>query len=79
VSENTYTPQTQARDRLEWEASAAVEVDALYLAYTKWCASHGEVALEEAPVVAALQAHGASVRTGALSQTTLLVGVRVVD
>ena len=34
--------------------------------------------MEEAQVVAALQANGASVRTGALSQTTTVVGVRMV-
>jgi len=71
--------ETFARDRLEWDAEAAVEVDRLYLTYAKWCASHGEVALEEAPVVAALQAHGANLRTGTLSPGRLIVGVRVVD
>jgi hypothetical protein len=50
----------------------------LYLAYAKWCAARGEVALEEAKVVAALQAHGVTVRTAPLTQTALVVGVRVV-
>ena len=54
-----------------------MEVDQLYVMYAKWCASHGEVALEEAQVVAALQARGASLCTGALSQCTTLVGVRI--
>jgi hypothetical protein len=68
-----------ASDRLEWDAQAAVGVDHLYVEYAKWCAGHGEVALEEAQVVAALQAHGAIVHTGPLSQLTAVVGVRVVD
>jgi hypothetical protein len=66
-----------AASRLEWDAQAAVEVDLLYMAYAKWCASRGELALEEAKVVAALQAHGASLRTGALTQTAMVQGVRV--
>jgi len=68
-----------AATRLEFDPQAAVDVDALYLAYTKWCASHGEVALEEAQVVAALQAHGATLRAGPVHHGPLLVGVRVMN
>jgi hypothetical protein len=42
-------------------------------------ASHDEPVLGEGAVLAWLQAHGVSRRTGPLSQTTMLVGVRVVD
>jgi hypothetical protein len=48
------------------------------LAYARWCASHGEVALEEAKVLAWLQAHGGTIHTGAPSQVTTVQGVRVV-
>jgi hypothetical protein len=54
-----------------------VEVDQLYLAYAHWCASHGEVALEEAKVLTALEAHGARVITGVYSQVRTVQGVRV--
>jgi hypothetical protein len=66
-----------AETRVEFAPEAAVDLDILYLAYAKWCASHGEPVLEEAKVIAALQAHGATVRTAPLSQTTMVVGVRV--
>jgi hypothetical protein len=70
--------ETFAASRLEFIPEAAVEVDQLYLSYAKWYGSHGEPVLEEAKVMAALQANGARLRTGALSQCTMLVGVRVV-
>jgi hypothetical protein len=56
-----------------------VPLDLLYVAYARWCGAHGEPVLEEAKVLAALQAHGASLRTGAVSRLTTVVGVRVVD
>jgi hypothetical protein len=68
-----------AASRLEWDETAAVEVDGLYLAYAKWCASHGEPVWVEEHTLAWLQAHGATLRTGALTQTTMLVGVRVAE
>jgi hypothetical protein len=49
----------------------------LYLSYATWCASHGEVPLAEAQVLAALQAKGASLRTLPLTQCTTVQGVRV--
>jgi hypothetical protein len=66
-----------AADHLEWSPDAAVEVDRLYVSYAHWCGAHGEPVLAEEPVLAALQAKGASLRTGAPSQTALVVGVRV--
>jgi hypothetical protein len=66
-----------AAGRLEWDAAAAVEVDALYLAYAKWCASHGEPVWGEDHIFAWLQAHGATLHTGTLSQIRQVVGVRV--
>jgi hypothetical protein len=66
-----------AASRLEWDPQAAVEVDQLYISYARWCASHGEVALAEAPVLAWLQNKGATVYTGPLSQVTTVLGVRV--
>jgi hypothetical protein len=71
--------ETFAASRLEFAPEAAVEVDQLLLAYLRWCASHGELALEEAKVMAALQAHGARVHTGPLSQVTTVQGVRVMQ
>jgi hypothetical protein len=59
------------------EEEAAVDVNLLYAAYAKWCAARSAVALAEDQVTTWLQRHGASLRTGALSQTTLVVGVRV--
>jgi hypothetical protein len=49
-----------------------------YLAYARWGAGHGEPLLEEAKMLAWLQAHGATLRPGTLTQTTLVVGVRMV-
>ena len=49
----------------------------LYVTYARWCASDGEPVLAEDKALAWLQAHGASLRTGALSQCTTVVGVRV--
>jgi hypothetical protein len=66
-----------AASRLEFDPQAAVEVDLLYVTYLRWCAGHGEVPLEEAKVWAWLTQHGASRRTGPLSQCTMVVGVRV--
>ena len=66
-----------ARDRLEWDAQAAVEVEQLYVSYAKWCAARGELVLEEAKVLASLTVQGATMRTGSLSQVTIVVGVRV--
>jgi hypothetical protein len=54
-----------------------VEVDALYVTYARWCASHGEPVLEEAKALAWLQENGATVRTAPLSHCTMIVGVRV--
>jgi hypothetical protein len=66
-----------AAQRLEWEEQAATEVEGLYLTYLRWCAGHGEVAWEEAQVLAALQARGATLHTGTLSQVRQVVGVRL--
>jgi hypothetical protein len=66
-----------AAGRLEWDEVAAVEVDALYLAYAKWCASHGEAVWAEEQALAWLQAHGATLHTGTLSQIRTVHGVRV--
>jgi len=43
----------------------------------KWCAARGELVLEEAKVLASLTVQGATMRTGSLSQVTIVVGVRV--
>jgi hypothetical protein len=64
--------------RLEFDPQAAVDVDALYLTYARWCAGRAEVPLEEDKALVWLTQHGASLRRGALSQTTMVVGVRVV-
>jgi hypothetical protein len=64
---------------LEWEVQAAVPLEVLYLAYACRCAAYGEPVLPEDQVLAWLTAHGATVRTGALSQVTAVEGVRVVD
>jgi hypothetical protein len=66
-----------AAGRLEWDETAAVEVDRLYLSYAKWCASHGEAVWAEEPMLAWLQARGATLRTGVLSGIRQVVGVRV--
>jgi hypothetical protein len=68
-----------AAGALEWDEAAAVDVDVLYLRYARWCANHGEPVLAEEPVLAWLQAHGVTRHTGTLTQTTMLVGVRVVE
>jgi hypothetical protein len=68
-----------AAQRLEFDPEAATELEGLYLTYLRWCAGHGEVAWEEAPVLAALQARGATLHTGPLSQVRQVVGVRVVE
>jgi hypothetical protein len=67
-----------AANRLEWDEQAAVEVDTLYVAYARWCANHGEAVLAEEPMLAWLQARGATLHTGTLSQLRQVVGVRVV-
>jgi hypothetical protein len=59
------------------DPQAAVEVDQLYVAYVKWCAAHGESVLAEEKIMAALQAHGASLCTLPLTQCTTVQGVRV--
>jgi hypothetical protein len=69
--------ETFARDHLEWDAQAAVEVDWLYLAYVRWATTHGEPVLAEEKVLAWLQAKGASLRTLPLTQCTTVQGVRV--
>jgi hypothetical protein len=66
-----------AEQHVECDEAAAVEVDHLYLAYARWCASHGELVLEEAQVLTWLEQHGATVRTAPLSQVSMLAGVRV--
>jgi hypothetical protein len=66
-----------AEMRLEFDPQAAVEVDQLLLAYLRWCGAHGEPVLEEAKIMAALEAHGARVSTGAYSQVRTAQGVRV--
>jgi hypothetical protein len=66
-----------AASHLEWDPEAAVEVDVLYLSYATWCTSHGEVPLAEEKVLAALEAHGARVITGAVSRLTTVQGMRV--
>jgi hypothetical protein len=68
-----------ASDRLEWDAQAAAPIDLLFLAYARWCASHGEPVLAEDRVLAWLTAHGATVRTGSVSRIMAVEGVRVVD
>lgn len=71
--------ETFARDRLEWDAQAAVPVDILFVTYARWCAAHGEPVLAEEKVLAWLTQHGATVRTGSLSHITAVEGVRVMD
>jgi hypothetical protein len=71
--------ETCAASRLEWDAQAAVPIDLLFLAYARWCASHGEPVLAEDHVLAWLTQHGATVRTGSVSRITAVKGVRVVD
>jgi hypothetical protein len=66
-----------AASHVEADPQAAVEVDQLYLSYARWCASHGEPVWAEAQVLAALQATGASLRTGTHSGVRSVVGVRV--
>jgi hypothetical protein len=67
-----------AASRLEFAPEAAVDVDMLLLAYMRWCGARGEPVLTEGQVLAWLVDHGATVRTGAVSQVTAVVGVRVV-
>jgi hypothetical protein len=66
-----------AASRLEWDETAAVDVDRLFVCYARWCASHGEPVWAEEPVLAWLTQHGATVHTGALTQTRTVQGVRV--
>jgi hypothetical protein len=68
-----------AANRLEWDAQAAVEVEALYLAYARWCTNHGEPMLAEEKVLAWLTARGATLRTRGLSQIRQVVGVRLTE
>jgi hypothetical protein len=70
--------ETFAKDRLEWETSAAVPTDLLYVSYARWCAAHGEPVWAEAEVLAWLTARDATVHTGPLSHVTAVQGVRVV-
>jgi hypothetical protein len=42
----------------------------------RWCAARGEAVLAEDRVLAWLTAHGATVKTGPLSQVTSVAGVR---
>jgi|SRR5919109_3201449 hypothetical protein len=67
-----------AAQRVEFDPQAAVDVDQLLVTYGRWCAGHGAVPVEEAKVWDWLTQHGASRRTGVLSQTVMVVGVRVV-
>jgi hypothetical protein len=67
-----------AEQRVEFDEAAAVEVEALYLAYARWCAGHGEPVLAEDQVLAWLTAHGATLDTRPLTQVVMVVGVRVV-
>jgi hypothetical protein len=69
--------ETFATSHLEWDETAAVDVDRLYLSYARWCASRGVPVLAETEVLAWLQAHGATLHTGTYSQTRTVVGVRV--
>jgi hypothetical protein len=69
--------ETCAAGALEWDASAAVPVDLLYLAYARWCGARGESVWGETQVLAWLTARGATVRTGPLSGLTSIAGVRV--
>jgi hypothetical protein len=71
--------ETCAASRLEWDAQAAAPIDLLFLAYTRWCAAHGELVLAEEPVLAWLTAHGATVGTGSGSRITAVESVRIVD
>jgi hypothetical protein len=71
--------ETFAKDRLEWDAQAAAPHDLLFLAYARWSAAYGAPVLAEDQVLTWLIAHGATVRTGALSHVTAVAGVRVVD
>jgi hypothetical protein len=65
--------------RLAWDEQAAVPIDMLYLAYARWCTSHGEPVLPERDMLAWLTARGATVRTGTFSQLQDLVGVRLLE
>ena len=67
-----------AEHHLEFDSQAAGDVDQLYLSYARWAAGHGEPVLAEAQILAWLGDKGVEVRTGALSQVTTVVGVRVV-
>jgi hypothetical protein len=71
--------ETFAASRLEWDAQAAAPTDLLFVAYARWCASHGVPVLPEDEVRAWLTAHGATVHTGALSQVAAVEEMRVVD
>jgi hypothetical protein len=71
--------ETCAASRLEWDAQTAAPLALLFLAYARWCASHGEPVLAEEKALAWLTGHGATVRTGSLSRITAVAGVRVVE
>lgn len=68
-----------AASALEWDPQAGVPVDVLYLRYAKWCAARGAPVLAEEKVLAWLSQHGATMRTGTLSQLTTVQGVRVTN
>jgi hypothetical protein len=65
--------------RLAWDEQAAVPIDMLYLAYARWCTSHGEPVLPERDMLAWLAARGARVSTGTFSQLQAVAGVRLVE
>jgi hypothetical protein len=69
--------ETFAATRLAWEPAAAVPIDLLFVSYARWAAACGAVGLAEDRVLAWLREHGASVRTGAVSQVMTVAGVRV--
>jgi hypothetical protein len=64
--------------QVEVAPEAAVDAQTFLMTYFRWCPSHGELALAEARVLAALQAQGVEVRTGARSGAVTVVGVRLV-
>jgi hypothetical protein len=71
--------ETFAAQRLQWDPQAAVPVDLLFVTYARWCAARGEPVLAEERVLAWLEAEGATVRTGELSQFATVQGVRVTE
>jgi hypothetical protein len=67
------------QQRLQWDESAAVPVDLLFVTYARWAASRGEPVLAEDRVLAWLTERGATITTGTFSQFMAVQGVRVTE